>query len=205
VPDLPDGTARDEEAAGDEVATESVTDRTEPDPAWQATGLELARAVAGEIAGRGERSRRRRRPDIVGGEGPSRDRTERSGGFSGARPDERDPQGMDAVLRRLVDERGWQADLKLAAGVARWPAVVGAQLAEHTTADRFADGVLYVQADSTSWATQVRMLASVIVAKLAADLGDGVVTRIVVQGPSGPSWRHGGRRVKGRGPRDTYG
>jgi predicted nucleic acid-binding Zn ribbon protein len=172
---------------------------------WQPTGLDLARAVAGEIAGRGLRRRRRAGSRDGTGELADRSSTSRSGGFTGAGPDERDPQDVGATLERLVDERGWRGDLRLAAAVARWPVVVGDQVAGHTIAERFADGVLYVQADSTSWATQVRMMASVIVGKLAADLGDGVVTRIVVQGPAAPSWRHGGRRVRGRGPRDTYG
>lgn len=171
---------------------------------WQPTGLDLAKAVASEIAGRGHRRRRRPRTGDAG-DGSDRNRTGRVGGFTGSGPDERDPQGVGETVERLVDERGWRGDLRLAAAVARWPVVVGDLVAGHTTAERFAEGVLYVQADSTSWATQVRMMAPVIVAKLAADIGDGVVTRIVVDGPSAPSWRHGGRRVKGRGPRDTYG
>jgi predicted nucleic acid-binding Zn ribbon protein len=32
-----------------------------------------------------------------------------------------------------------------------------------------------------------------------------VVTRLRVQGPAAPSWVHGPRHVRGRGPRDTYG
>ena len=32
-----------------------------------------------------------------------------------------------------------------------------------------------------------------------------LVRRVKVVGPSGPSWRHGPRHVRGRGPRDTYG
>ena len=198
---------------------EDVPDRRTGDPAtegrpalddqgagqeWQPTGLDLAKAVAGEIAGRGQR-RRRPRTGQGNGDGPGRGRIGRADGFTGSGPDERDPQGLGETVERLVDERGWRGDLRLAAAVARWPVVVGDQVAGHTTAERFAEGVLFVQADSTSWATQVRMMSSVIVAKLAADIGDGVVTRIVVQGPSTPSWKHGGRRVKGRGPRDTYG
>jgi hypothetical protein len=35
--------------------------------------------------------------------------------------------------------------------------------------------------------------------------GPGTVTRLTVHGPRGPSWTRGPLRVKGRGPRDTYG
>lgn len=203
------GTAADDPENTAETTDRAPDRRPEPDDQaaeheWQPTGLDLAKAVAGEIAGRGQR-RRRPRTGSGDGAGSRSDRSGHVGGFTGSGPDERDPQGVGETVERLVDERGWRGDLRLAAAVARWPVVVGDQVAAHTTADRFAEGVLYVQADSTSWATQVRMMASVIVAKLAADIGDGVVTRIVVQGPSTPSWKHGGRRVKGRGPRDTYG
>jgi predicted nucleic acid-binding Zn ribbon protein len=44
-----------------------------------------------------------------------------------------------------------------------------------------------------------------LLAKIAAAVGDGVVTSLKVTGPAAPSWRKGPRRVAGRGPRDTYG
>ena len=61
-------------------------------------------------------------------------------------------------------------------------------------------------AQSSAWATQIRLLAPKVLARLADQLGAGVVTRLTVAGPSGPSWKHGLRSVPGaRGPRDTYG
>ena len=42
-------------------------------------------------------------------------------------------------------------------------------------------------------------------AKIAAGVGNGVVKRLKVAGPSAPNWRHGSRHIPGRGPRDTYG
>jgi predicted nucleic acid-binding Zn ribbon protein len=42
-------------------------------------------------------------------------------------------------------------------------------------------------------------------ARLAEQVGAGVVTTIVVRGPVQADWRKGPRRVQGRGPRDTYG
>jgi predicted nucleic acid-binding Zn ribbon protein len=39
-----------------------------------------------------------------------------------------------------------------------------------------------------------------------AELGQQVVTKLIITGPVGPSWKHGGWSVRGaRGPRDTYG
>ena len=69
----------------------------------------------------------------------------------------------------------------------------------------FDDGELVVGADSTAWATQIRLLAPTLLARLAEELGAGVVTAVTVRGPSAPSWKKGLLAVRGRGPRDTYG
>jgi predicted nucleic acid-binding Zn ribbon protein len=49
------------------------------------------------------------------------------------------------------------------------------------------------------------MVQSQLLAKIAAVVGDGVVTTLKIVGPAGPSWRKGRYHVSGRGPRDTYG
>lgn len=124
---------------------------------------------------------------------------------SGAAPDDRDPQAFGFGLERLVSERGWQTDVAVGGVMGRWSAVVGPQVAEHCTPETFEDAVLTVRADSTAWATQVRLLVPTLLRRLAEELGEGVVGTVKVLGPASPSWRKGGRRVAGRGPRDTYG
>ena len=62
-----------------------------------------------------------------------------------------------------------------------------------------------VIADSTAWATQVRVLANQLIRTLNAELGQGTVSKVKVRGPEQPR-RPGEWRVRGsRGPRDTYG
>jgi hypothetical protein len=53
----------------------------------------------------------------------------------------------------------------------------------------------------------MRLLAPTLVARLNADLGQGTVRLIRVNGPAGPPRGYGGRlRAPGsRGPGDTYG
>lgn len=88
----------------------------------------------------------------------------------------------------------------------RWAQIVGPDLAAHTSPERLADGELVVAADSTAWATQLRLLAGELVRRLNAELGDGSVRRVNVRGPGAPARRRGEWRVRGgRGPRDTYG
>lgn len=124
---------------------------------------------------------------------------------SGAHPDARDPQTFGAVLEGLVADRGWQVPLSVGGVMGRWDAIVGAEIAAHCRPETFVDGVLSVRADSTAWATQVRLLVPTLMRRLAEEVGEGTVTTIVVRGPGAPSWRRGPLHAPGQGPRDTYG
>jgi predicted nucleic acid-binding Zn ribbon protein len=83
--------------------------------------------------------------------------------------------------------------------------VVGPDVAQHSRPVRLSDGELTVEAESTAWATQLRLLAASLLTRIAAEVGHNVVTKLHIHGPSVPSWSRGPRRVRGRGPRDTYG
>ena len=117
----------------------------------------------------------------------------------------RDPLGLGNVVNRLISERGWSSPLAVGSVMAQWDALVGPEIAAHCQPESFEATTLHVRCDSTSWATQLRLLASSLLAKFDTELGRGVVTKIQVLGPAAPSWRKGFRNVKGRGPRDTYG
>jgi len=126
-------------------------------------------------------------------------------GFSQFHSNGRDPLGLGKVVGRLVAERGWTSPVAVGSVMAEWPALVGPEISAHCTPESFTDTTLHVRCDSTAWATQLRLLSISLLEKFRTELGDGVVTKIQVLGPSAPSWRKGGRTVNGRGPRDTYG
>lgn len=155
--------------------------------ARQASAARAAQRATENRAARptGQRSRRRR--------------------WSGPGPDDRDPQPLGRVVSRVALDRGWSPRLTDATVLGRWPHLVGPDIADHCTPLSLRDGELVLQAESTAWATQLRTLQRQLVTRLAAAVGRDVVRRIRVVGPQGPSWRHGPRNVKGRGPRDTYG
>ena len=86
--------------------------------------------------------------------------------------------------------------------VGRWREIVGDQLAEHCEVETFDDAELVLRADSTAWATQLRLLAPTVVRRLNEELGHGTVVHLQVLGPHGPSWKKGRLSVRdGRGPR----
>jgi predicted nucleic acid-binding Zn ribbon protein len=123
----------------------------------------------------------------------------------GGRPRRDDPQSLTGAIDGLLDSRGWRQRAAMGSVFGRWAEIVGADVAAHTRPDSFADGELAVTADSTAWATQVRLLAPELLRRLNTELGEGCVRRVKVLGPKPPR-QHGAWRVPGaRGPRDTYG
>lgn len=152
----------------------------------QRSGIEIARAAlaAARDAARNKRVVRRR-------EKPAR----KSG----------DPQKFGSAISDLIKDRGWNEEMAVGTIMGRWEKVVGPEIAGHVTPTGFKEGVLYLSAESTAWATEVRLLAPNILRQLALEVGDGVIQRIEITGPAAPSWRKGFRHAPGRGPRDTYG
>ncbi len=125
---------------------------------------------------------------------------------SGAHPDARDPQAVASSIDRLIAERGWADPVAVGGVIGRWDSVVGPEVAGHCTPESFEGGVLTVRTDSTAWATQVRLLVPALLRRLAEEVGQGTVQKVVVRGPSAPSWRRGPRVAPGsQGPGDTYG
>lgn len=125
--------------------------------------------------------------------------------WSGPNADDRDPQPLGRLAARIAVDRNWTRNLVGGQLFARWAELVGDDVAEHVTPERLEGTELIVRADSTAWATQLRLLQRQLLKRLAAGLGDGVVSVIKVAGPAAPSWRKGPRHIPGRGPRDTYG
>lgn len=174
------------------------------------TGIDLATSIAHQTAASAPTA-------VPGGErvtlpgpkgirkGGPRPRRPQGVQFSGSGPDPRDPQAIGAVLSRVIRERGWTTQVNLRTMLARWPDLVGATNAAHSAPESYQDGVLTIRTESTTWATSLRALAPNLLAQLNSELGQGTVQRVVVLGPQAPSWKHGIRSVRGRGPRDTYG
>jgi Dna[CI] antecedent DciA-like protein len=136
--------------------------------------------------------------------------TARGGGPAGrvgraARQRRDDPQPLGAAIDALLDDQGWRTAAAVGSVFGRWEQIVGAALAAHTRPGGFTDGELLVIADSTAWATQVRLLRAQLIRRLNTELGDGTVTGVKVRGPAPPRQQGQWRVRDTRGPRDDYG
>ncbi len=87
-----------------------------------------------------------------------------------------------------------------------WPEIVGPANAEHAVPESFDldSGKLVVRTSSTAWAEQLRLMLPALRHAVVGRVGEGVVRDITIVGPAAPRTR-GRLRVRGRGPRDTYG
>lgn len=186
--------------AGGEAARRAARDP------WQAAADALARARR-SARERGLRPGRPGRPASAQGReqgaGPGAGvGTRRSG--AGA-PSRRDPMTVGTEMEALLAARGWRGNVQVGSVVGRWPTIVGDAVAAHVSPVAFEGTRLTVRADSTAWATQMQLLSSSVLARIETEVGEGLVTEIVVHGPAGPTWRKGPLRSPGPGPRDTYG
>lgn len=167
-------------------------DTAPPEPA--SDPLDLARDIADRYRRQpGQpavpQRRRRRPPPAVG------PRTRRE-----------DAVPISDALGELIRERGWSRQLDVQRVLEDWGSLVGPEVAQHSRVVGYADAVVRVETRTTAWATQLKLLAPRIVARLNELLGDGAVLRIDIRGPQAPSWKSGPRSIRGqRGPRDTYG
>ena len=122
----------------------------------------------------------------------------------GSGPDRRDPQPFGSAAKELAASRGWSPRVAEGTVFAQWPAVVGEQIAEHAEPPR-CGRVLSVAAESTAWATQLRMVQAQLLAKIAGRRRGRGGHRAEDHRPGGPVLAQGPRHISGRGPRDTYG
>lgn len=154
----------------------------------EGSGIDLARAVLAAARARGR--------DGGAGWTGNRRRSSTPGQRSGSGPDERDPQLLSAALPRMIEDRGWAVPAAVGGVMGRWAEIVGGHIAAHCTPVEFNDGVLMVRTDSAAWATELRMLAPQLLAKLNAELGTsrsahggrdtaGAIANLKVVGPGG--------------------
>lgn len=117
----------------------------------------------------------------------------------------RDPMTLGQTLSGLTGSLGWDSTLAQSDLLLAWSDIAGPETAAHSTPTGVADGVLTVRCDSTAWATQLRIMRTEILTRIAQRYPEARIAGVSFTGPGAPSWKRGPRSIPGRGPRDTYG
>ncbi|QWW20544.1 DUF721 domain-containing protein [Schaalia sp. 19OD2882] len=129
----------------------------------------------------------------------------RSAGMAAQRTRYRQPRSLGGTVERLMRLNGWETPAKMGSVMAKWPTIVGPDVARHCEVETFDAGTLVVRTSSTAWMKQMQLLLPTVERRIAEEVGPGVVTQVIVRGPAQRSWKKGPWSVPGRGPRDTYG
>jgi predicted nucleic acid-binding Zn ribbon protein len=208
VPDEQDGAERARLAA--EALADAKADARARGERAPGAGFAAERKLRGDPAAPARHQPDTGEPGEPGGTSGTGGAAARGGGPPGrvrraARRRREDPQPLGAAIGGLLDDQGWRTAAAVGSVFGRWEQIVGAALAAHTRPGGFTDGELLVIADSTAWATQVRLLRAQLIRRLNTELGDGTVTGVKVRGPAPPRQQGQWRVRDTRGPRDDYG
>lgn len=117
-----------------------------------------------------------------------------------------DPEKLSNILDNLVATRDWKKGIAEGTLFTKWREIVGNEIAEHCEPITLFEGKLTIKAESTSWATQLRLMTPELLKSIRSRSEGALVDELTVIGPNAPSWKRGLRTIRGaRGPRDTYG
>ena len=94
------------------------------------------------------------------------------------------PQLINESLSELIADQGWGEHLKIGDLFARWDEIVGAEIAQNAKPMRLTDGKLLIEARSTAWATQLRLMSDDLKGRIAAEGLE--LAEIEVVGPRSP-------------------
>jgi predicted nucleic acid-binding Zn ribbon protein len=117
-----------------------------------------------------------------------------------------DPEKLSNILNDLVTTRDWKKGIAEGTLFTKWREIVGNEIADHCEPITLFEGRLTIKAESTSWATQLRLITPELLQNIRSRSEGALVDEVTVIGPNAPSWKRGLRTIRGaRGPRDTYG
>ncbi|MFM7776582.1 MAG: DUF721 domain-containing protein [Actinomycetota bacterium] len=117
-----------------------------------------------------------------------------------------DPEKLSNILSDLVTTKDWKKGIAEGTLFTKWREIVGNEIADHCEPITLFEGRLTIKAESTSWATQLRLITPDLLKNIRSRSEGALVEELTVIGPNAPSWKRGLRTIRGaRGPRDTYG
>ena len=133
-------------------------------------------------------------------------KTRKSEGVDEERKRRDEPGKLSEVLDELITTRDWKKGIAEGTLFSNWRKIVGDEVANHCEPITLLEGRLTIRAETTAWATQLRLIQDEILKTLQTHSEGVLVEELVVIGPSAPSWKRGLRSIRGaKGPRDTYG
>lgn len=116
-----------------------------------------------------------------------------------------EPESIRSILETLSVSRDWKRGLAEGNIFTNWRQIVGDEIANRAEPITIFEGQLTIRAESTAWATQLRLLERELLKNIQSKNEGALIESLKIIGPNAPSWKRGLRTIRGsRGPRDTY-
>lgn len=93
------------------------------------------------------------------------------------------------IVNGVLDARGWRTKVLERMAVELWSEVVGQPMSNHTIAERFQNGTLYVRARSPQWIQELHFLEPRTIARLNGRLKQPIVQKIRASVTTPPGMR----------------
>lgn len=87
-------------------------------------------------------------------------------------------KSLGSVLEKLLRDLDIEQKVNQSRAIVVWPKIVGKRIANVSTPERVANGVLYVRVSSGVWRSELVFMKYKILNKLESELGKGVVKDI---------------------------
>lgn len=108
-----------------------------------------------------------------------------------------EPSRLGNLIEQVIGSLGLSDKFHGWRIVSRWPDIVGPEIARHSRAVRFADGILTVVVEKDVWRQELEMQLERILEKVRASAGGRAVEKIVLKaGPPRESQNGQGRGRK---------
>ncbi|RYG65668.1 DUF721 domain-containing protein [bacterium] len=104
------------------------------------------------------------------------------------------------IVNGVLDARGWRGKVLERMAVELWNEVVGEPMNNHTIAERFQNGTLYVRARSSQWIQELHFLEPRYIARLNGRLKQPIVQKIRASVTTPPGMRKTNLKVDWEDP-----
>ena len=90
------------------------------------------------------------------------------------------PQSLKTLLSDLIESKGWSDKIDEGRLPDIWDEVVGEHIAKATKVRKFENGVLFVSTDSSTWRSEIKLMAPMLIEKLNEKIGKNLIKELKV-------------------------
>lgn len=119
----------------------------------------------------------------------------------------RQPKRFGTLIKPEINRKGWNQQYAVGMIMNSWEDLVGEKIGSMTRPTKYdpENKQLYIQCQSTPWATQLRLIQTKVLQSIVKRVGPDVVAELKILNPEFKRPGRGKFRVQGRGPRDDFG